>query len=478
MPSADLRDLIRSASDQRLLCIGDVMLDAYIYGEATRLSPEAPVPVLSRQDTTYMPGGAANTARNVAALGARTRLIGLRGNDETGERLQDSLQALDLIDAHLLMDPDRATTRKTRLVARGQHLLRLDEDTQGVISDSCEAELIAAIEEAADGATAILLSDYDKGTITPDVINAVLRAGARYTVPVIIDPKGKDITRYGPADLLKPNAQELSDMLQMPTNTDAEIEAALNLAMDASPVRAIVVTRAAQGLSFLERGKSVGHMHATVRDVYDVSGAGDTCLASLGVALSAGADLRSAADFALTASSIVVGKVGTAVASAQELLEHQQGAVIEQGDLLSLLNVWRGDGQKIGFTNGCFDILHSGHLHLLEAAKARCDRLIVGLNSDASVRRLKGDARPINDEVSRARLLGGLGVVDAVILFGDDTPLKLVKAIGPDLLVKGGDYTKETIVGASEVIQSGGEVFIVPLLEGHSTTKMIRKASE
>lgn len=478
MKTGRLNKLIMDAPQQRILCLGDVMLDDFVYGEVTRISPEAPVPVLQQGSSQQMPGGAANTARNLAALGVKTRLISIVGDDRAGEKLRDLLTEVPNIDTHLFVDPDGTTTQKIRLISGGQQLLRLDRDAENIGDRIDMEDVLAAVPEAAEGATAILISDYAKGVVSADLIGAVLQAGFENNIPVIVDPKGNDIARYGPVDLLKPNAKELSLMVDMPTGTDDEIEVALAMAMELSTAKAILVTRAAQGLSYIERGGDVVHRSGIARDVFDVSGAGDTALAALGLALSAGASLDTAADLSLLASGLAVEKPGTAVLSQAELLATGETTTFDLQGISAKAEEWRASGQSIGFTNGCFDILHPGHLRVLEEAKARCGRLIVGLNSDASVARLKGPQRPINDQAARARLLAGLSAVDGVVIFEDDTPASLISALMPDLLVKGGDYTADTIIGADTVLGAGGEVYIVPLLEGFSTTAMIEKTNQ
>ena len=476
MSSKRIEQLILDAPRQRILCLGDVMLDDFIYGVVERISPEAPVPVLKQNRIEQMPGGAANTARNLAALGVKTRLISVVGDDDAGEKLKTLLTAYENIDPHLYVDPDGTTTQKIRLLAGGQQLMRLDRDAQNLGERVDMDDLLEAIPEAAEGATAILISDYAKGAVGPDLIAAVLQAGLENNIPVIFDPKGVDIARYGPVDLLKPNAKELSAMVEMPTGTDGEVETALNMALELSTAKAVLVTRAAAGLSYLERGGAVIHCKGRARDVYDVSGAGDTVLATLGIALSAGASLGHAAELSLLASGLAVEKPGTAVLSPAELLTTQENGPLDLHTLAAKVDNWRKAGHSVGFTNGCFDILHPGHLRVLEEAKARCGRLIVGLNSDASVSRLKGANRPVNGQVTRARMLAGLSAVDGVVIFDEDTPAELIAKLQPDLLVKGGDYTEDTIVGADTVRARGGGVYIVPLLDGFSTTATIKKA--
>lgn len=473
-----IRSVLLAAGNQRIVCIGDVMLDEYVHGHVSRISPEAPVPVLHHVRTENMLGGVGNTARNLASLGVSTRLLSIVGEDQTGRTIIDLLKQTERVDGHVLSEPDFTSIRKMRLVSAGQQLMRLDHEAPMPISTAAEANLLKAFEEASAGATAIVVSDYAKGVVTPAIIAAVLRVGEEKKIPIIVDPKGRDLVRYGGVSLIKPNAGELAAITGLPTKTDTEVEAALVRAIELSSAQSILVTRAASGLSYLSRGGETVHMRGKARDVFDVSGAGDTSLAALGAALSAGSSLGIAAELALAASGIAVGKYGTATVSATEILSQNTRALLTLDTLDQKLADWRAAGRSIGFTNGCFDILHPGHLRVLEEAKVRCGRLVVGLNSDRSVRALKGEGRPVNDQVARARVLSGLSAVDGVILFDDPTPLRLITRIQPDLLVKGGDYTLETIVGAPEVVANGGSVHIVPLMEGHSTTATIARTQE
>lgn len=483
MSGTHLPDLVRAAKGKRVVCVGDVMLDRFIYGGVTRISPEAPVPIMRRTREAAMPGGAGNVARNLASLGLSVSLIGVVGDDGEGRELAALLGSIDGVDADLIAMRDRSTTLKTRFVAGGQQLLRVDAEDTSPIEAGPEAELIASIADEAESAGVIILSDYAKGAVTDGVIAAALEAGARHGIPVIADPKGRDFARYGGVDLIKPNASELAVAMGLPVETDQDVETALVAAQSVLPAKAIVVTRAAKGMSFAADGAPAVHLSGQAREVYDVSGAGDTSIAALALGLAGGGTLADAVSLAITASGIAVGKAGTATVSAEEVLSALQMGLRNGGvSYLSLdtamaqVATWREAGLTVGFTNGCFDILHPGHLRVLEEAKARCGRLVVGLNSDASVRRLKGPTRPVNDADSRARVLSGLMAVDAVVLFDADTPQDLIEALQPDLLVKGGDYTIDTIVGADTVQARGGTVHIVPLVDGQSTTAAIARA--
>lgn len=483
MARASLIELIASAAGKRIVCVGDVMLDRFVYGEVSRISPEAPVPIMRRTREAAMPGGAGNVARNLASLGLRTGLIGVVGDDPEGRELAALLGRLKDVETDLIAMRGRPTTLKTRFVAGSQQLLRVDAEEITSIDKSTEAEIVSSIHDMAAGAALIILSDYAKGAVTDEVIRAALAAGEAFGIPVIADPKGRDFKRYGAVDLIKPNGHELANAFSMAANSDQDVAAALKTAMHVLPAKAVVVTRAAKGMSYVSRKGEVTHRAGKAREVYDVSGAGDTSIAALALGLAGGGTLGQAVDLAIAASGIAVGKAGTATVSADELrgaleMGLDSGGVshIPLETAQSQVNAWRDAGLTVGFTNGCFDILHPGHLKVLEEAKARCGRLIVGLNSDASVRRLKGPSRPVNDAESRARVLSGLSAVDAVVVFEEDTPAALISALQPDLLVKGGDYTLETIVGADVVLARGGTVHIVPMVDGQSTTAAIARA--
>ncbi len=480
---SEIQSLLERVAGRRVLCVGDLMVDRYVYGEADRISPEAPIPVMTRRSETSMLGAAGNVARNVAALGASVDLIGLVGDDPEADALGRLIEAEARVEGHIVAERGRRTTVKTRFVASGQQLLRLDAEDVMAAGKKATRGLIDAIGDAAAGKGAVLLSDYAKGVATPEVIAAVVEAAAAVGAPVVVDPKGRSFAKYGKVRLVKPNARELSLTTDLPCDTDEEVERALAKALEDCEAEAIVVTRAGRGMSLAERGRPVRHLQGMARQVFDVSGAGDTALAALGVALASGLSLGQAVELAILASGVAVAKVGTAVVTPEELIEAEMArhqAPIE-AKLMTLDGVvkavarWRREGLRVGFTNGCFDILHRGHVSYLGQARAACDRLIVGLNTDASVRGLKGEGRPVNDLESRALVLAGLASVDAVTAFDAPTPLALIEAIRPDVLIKGADYTVETVVGAEVVQGYGGVVFLAPLVEGHSTTALIAR---
>ncbi len=485
MPDRELMSWLRAAANKRVVCVGDVMLDRFVYGAVARISPEAPVPVLRRARETAMPGGAANVARNLASLGLRAVVIGVIGDDADGRELSTQLANIPRIETQLVVEPRRPTTLKMRFIAGGQQLLRVDAEDTAAISPEAEQHIAQRLAEQVDrhAAAAILLSDYAKGTLTPGIIAAVHAAAMKAGIPVIADPKGRDFSRYGPVDILKPNAAELAEALGLPTETDMEMTSALAAARDRLAAKSIVTTRAARGMSFITEGGSAVHVSGTARDVFDVSGAGDTALAALAAARIAGAPLADCVGLAIAASGLAVGKAGTATVSVDELsaaletAHHAEGTgYLSLSDARARVDLWRQSGLRVGFTNGCFDILHPGHIRTLEQARAACDRLVVAINSDASVRRLKGEGRPVNDAQARAIVLASLAVVDAVVVFDEDTPFGMIKALEPDVLVKGGDYTRDTIVGADLVEARGGQVVIAPLVPGHSTTATIARS--
>ncbi len=479
MDLSNLQTLLARLSGARVLCVGDVMVDRFVYGDVTRVSPEAPIPVLARSREIVMLGAAGNVARNVAALGGEVSLIGLVGGDAEGHEAMRLVGADTGVEGFLLTDPSRPTTLKTRFVSGGQQLLRVDLEESRPAEGEVEQRLIRTIRDVATGCGVILLSDYGKGVVTDAVISAVREAG----IPVIVDSKARSFRRYGAVDMIKPNAAELAYATGLPTSTNAEIEIALEHALSLCEAKAILVTRAAKGISLGVRGEPVRHFPGVPREVFDASGAGDTTIAALGLALASGARIEDAIGFAMLASGVAVTKAGTAVVTPEELTEASITAHLAPAEakiatpqrLADEVARWRAKGLRVGFTNGCFDILHRGHVAYLNQARTWCDRLIVGLNSDRSVKALKGEGRPVNDLESRALVLAGLACVDLVAPFDEDTPLKLIEAARPDVLIKGADYTEDEVVGAREVRGWGGEVKLAQLVDGYSTTAAIAR---
>jgi D-beta-D-heptose 7-phosphate kinase/D-beta-D-heptose 1-phosphate adenosyltransferase len=481
-----LQTLLGAIVGARVVAVGDVMVDRFVYGEVTRVSAEAPIPILLLERESVMLGGAGNVARNIASLGARAALIGVVGRDAAGQEALAMIGDEPGIEGFLLTDADRPTTVKTRFVSSGQQLLRVDLEDVAPLGREIEQRLIRTIHDAARGAGAVLLSDYGKGVVTAAVIEACLTAARAEGAMLIVDSKARGFGRYGTADIVKPNAAELAYATDLPTASDAEIEAALAKALAMSQCGAILATRSAKGMTLAVRGEPVRHFHRPAPEVFDTSGAGDTALSALGAALAGDVDVHAAIELALLASSVAVEKAGTATASPDELIEAELAAhrapmeakVVTLAGMSRTLNRWRARGLRIGFTNGCFDILHPGHVSYLNQARAWCDRLIVGLNTDASVRLNKGPHRPVNCLEARAMVLAGLSCVDLVVPFDDETPEALITAARPDVLIKGGDYRLEDVVGYAYVTGYGGEVRLAAFIDGHSTTATIARLSE
>ncbi|MEQ8398843.1 D-glycero-beta-D-manno-heptose-7-phosphate kinase [Thalassobaculum sp.] len=487
IPDSQLAELVGRLADVRVLAVGDVMLDRFVYGAVERISPEAPVPVLRIEREQAMLGGVGNVVRNLRAQAASVCLVALLGRDEAAREIKGLLRDDVDIESHLLEEDDRPTTIKTRYIAGGQQMLRADRERAHAVATVLEEEIIARAEADLGQAQALVLSDYGKGVLTERVVRRMIAAARPSAIPVIVDPKGNDYGRYGGATLVTPNRRELTEATGLPTGSDSEVVAAAAALIERTGIEAVLVTRSQDGMTLLrsEALASPLHLPATAREVYDVSGAGDTVVATVAAALAAGIDLESACRLANAAAGIVVGKIGTATASSAELaavfrareLETGEAKTVTLEDALTHVSAWRGKGLTVGFTNGCFDLLHPGHISLLRQSKAQCDRLIVGINSDASVRRLKGEGRPIQNDASRALVLGSLASVDLVVIFGEDTPIDVIEALRPDLLVKGADYANKEVVGADVVRAHGGRVMLAVLEDGHSTTATIARAT-
>ena len=480
---ASLQRLIERMAGIKVLCVGDIMLDHFIYGTVDRVSPEAPIPVLRVTREARMLGGAGNVARNATALGASVSLVGAVGDDESGRDVAGLIQAESRLEGNLAVVAQRPTTVKTRFVANAQQLLRADREEASALDADSETRLLRLFDSELASADVVILSDYAKGVVTPRVAAHVVAAARAAGKPVAVDTKARDLTVFRGARVLTPNARELAAATGLPCVTDGEVEAAAGRLLAQYAFDGVVVTRSERGMSVVEPGSAPVHLPAEAREVFDVSGAGDTALAVLSLALAAGSSLSDAAVLANIGAGIVVAKTGTAVLHGEELLrslqtsemKSAQDKVLSVDQLVDQVRRWRANGLVVGFTNGCFDLLHPGHVTLLTKARATCDRLIVGLNTDASVSRLKGPGRPVNTELARAVVLAALAPVDAVVLFGDDTPLQLIRAIEPDVLVKGADYSVETVVGAADVQARGGKVVLIDLVPGQSTTSMIER---
>lgn len=485
----DLGTLISSFKSLRVMVVGDIMLDRYIYGDVTRISPESPVPVLSATREEKMLGGAGNVIANLRGLEVETTAIGLTGSDEEAQIVRGLIESCGASSVGLLTVADRPTITKTRFVAGHQQLLRVDEEKVIPLSSEVEDALLANIKTRLEGQQALVLADYGKGVLSQRVIAEAIAAATMLKIPVIVDPKGHDYSRYAGANVVTPNRKELAEATQnMPTDTDSEIEAAGRYLLTSSGIKAVVATRSQDGISVIREGEAPVHLATKALEVFDVSGAGDTVIAVLAASLAAKASLTDAATLANAAGGVVVAKVGTSIIKADEIAEKldlttspQTGFTYEWEEAREQVRRWQARGLKVGFTNGCFDILHAGHVNYLNDARRHCDRLVLGLNHDKSVRILKGPTRPVNVEQDRAAVMAGLASISMVTLFGateagaDNTPCDLIAKLQPDIFFKGGDYTIDKLPEAKVVQAYGGEVKIMGLTEGLSTTKTIEK---
>src|SRR5437879_4471078 len=483
----DFEALSQAIPRQTVLCVGDLMLDEFVYGEVSRISPEAPAPVIAVQRSETNVGGAGNVARNIASLGGRCIFAGLIGEDEAGAKLKAALAQENLIEAVLVSDPNRPTTRKVRFVSEhfSTHMLRADWELAVPAAPETEQRLIDAVLPQLARADIVLLSDYAKGVLTARVIRNVIDAAKKLGKRVIVDPKSANFAIYRGATLLTPNRKEFAEATRSRADTDQSIAAAAQDARVLADCEAMLVTQSEHGMTLVARGGEAIHVPALPVKVRDVSGAGDTVTAVLALALAAGADWETALRMANAAAAVAVGKKGTATVTPAELrrktqpepsLAAEEKIVPVGGDLDAHLAEWRRQGLRIGFTNGCFDILHPGHVKVLTAARGACDRLIVGLNSDASVKRLKGEGRPVQDERARSEVLAALEAVDLVAIFEEDTPIDLITVAVPVVRVRGGDYTREQVVAYEIVEAAGGEVVLVDILAGHSMTSLVDRA--
>jgi D-beta-D-heptose 7-phosphate kinase/D-beta-D-heptose 1-phosphate adenosyltransferase len=470
--------------DRTVLCIGDLMLDEFNYGGVNRISPEAATPVIGvyRQET--MIGAAGNVSHNIVRLGGQSIFIGVVGEDEAGRKLMNELAEVRSIESYVLVDRSRITTRKVRFVSEhhSSHLLRADWEQPTRIDADLEKTALDRALAALPRVQSVVLSDYAKGMLTPNIIRGVIDAARKQGTPVVVDPKGTDYTRYRGATVVTPNRKELADATRLPVSSRAEVEAAAAEVARIIDCEAILVTLSEDGMMLLQRGAQPVYVPAHPVRVRDVSGAGDTVVAALSLMLAIGADFESAMRAANGAASVVVGKRGIATVSAAELrarilpaasLAPEEKIIHDWKVLDERLFEWRRQGLRIGFTNGCFDLLHPGHVRLLTEARGACDQLIVGLNSDASVKRLKGEGRPVQEQQARAEVLAALEAVDVVVVFEQDTPLELIRRVRPRVLVKGADYTVEEVVGREEVEATGGEIVLVDLVPGYSTSNLL-----
>jgi D-beta-D-heptose 7-phosphate kinase/D-beta-D-heptose 1-phosphate adenosyltransferase len=482
-PEADLLAAVRLLGRTSVLVVGDVMLDRYVYGQVERISPEAPVPILAIDRELAIPGGAGNVVRNLTALGAAVAFISVVGDDQAGSDLTALIGGQPNIEPWLLVQGGRITTLKTRYLSAGQQLLRADREETSPVQPRLAERLLRIARDAMAATSITVLSDYQKGLMTGGLPTLLIAAAREAGRPIIVDPKGPDYARYAGADVVMPNRTDLAEATGMRVDTEAAIVAAATALRQRHGFGAVLVTRGNDGMTLLDNSGAL-HFPAEAAEVFDIAGAGDTVAATLAAGLAARLDLPVAVRLANIAAGIVVGKVGTAVAREADLvaalspLGGTLRKIASREAAIEHVQRWHHKGWRVGFTNGCFDLLHPGHLRLLEEARAACDRLVVGLNSDAGARRLKGAGRPVQPEAARAAMLASLASVDLVTVFEEDTPEALITALHPDLLVKGANYTLDQVIGGDLVRGWGGRVALVDLVAGHSTTATVERIGE
>jgi len=474
-------------ASKRILVVGDVMLDKYIWGEVGRISPEAPVPVVRATHSSEQPGGAANVALNLAHLGAKVTVAGFTGKDGDALLLADALRRNEITPIFVASD-EYPTITKLRILGGRQQMLRLDTERLTARPDADHDRLLASIAEVVAGFDVVVLSDYAKGVLAPRVCQQIIAAARSNQIPVLVDPKSADFTRYFGATTICPNLSELTAAVRHKTGSECrELKFLLDEAQQMVAefgLEFLTATLSEKGIA-LVRSDGRFEAPAIARQVFDVSGAGDTVIAVLALCLASKLPAETAIQLANVAAAVVIGKVGTAPVEKHELLAalapeialHAENKLLSRTEAAVRAALWKRNGERVIFTNGCFDLLHVGHIAVLEQARRFGDRLIVAINSDRSVSELKGPTRPIVGERERARVLAALAAVDAVIIFDEPTPLEAILALRPDVIVKGGDYAVETVVGATEVMAWGGEVKIVPIVEGFSTTRLIEKGA-
>jgi D-beta-D-heptose 7-phosphate kinase/D-beta-D-heptose 1-phosphate adenosyltransferase len=482
MQRKDAESLFNRAKEINALVIGDLMLDEYLWGKAERISPEAPVQVVDVKREDLRLGGAGNVANNLVALGCSVSVCSVIGGDENGTILRRVFTGKGIDADGVFEDPMRTTSRKTRILAANQQIVRIDRESKDAIHREFEDKILQFLHDRRSEWSVILVSDYMKGVLTPKILSAIIEIGSSLGIPVVIDPKGNDYSKYRGATIITPNRKEAEAASRIPITDEENLNAAASTLLSSGEYQALLVTRSAEGMSLYLRDGSVTHIPTVAREVYDVTGAGDTVMATLGLGLACGLGFAESARMANVAAGIAVGKVGTSTVSPAEITgsishEHMDSDVkIKNLDVLaSIIEAEKARGKKVVFTNGCFDLLHVGHVRYLQKARTYGDLLVLGLNSDNSVRRLKGEKRPLIGEKERAHILAALDCIDYVVIFEEDTPIRLLEALKPSILVKGGDYTPDTVVGKDLVESYGGRIELVEFVDGRSTTNIIEK---
>ena len=482
MNAFELEKLVLNLGRPRVLIVGDLILDQYLSGDVTRISPEAPIPILTARRSEDRLGGACNVAANLAAMQAEVDIVGVLGEDGWGRALRDLLAEQGIDTGGCVLDRTRPTIQKTRLMSGSQQMLRVDHEDARPVHGEALAALLKLLPERVRRAQAVVLSDYGKGVLTPEVIRCAIEAARAAGIPVLVDPKGDDYMRYRGATLVTPNRKEAEQALGRRLARLDDVASGAAELIARCELQAAVITLGPEGIYFRTRAGTSGHVPAQARAVFDVTGAGDTVIAQLGFHLASGLELGLAVQLANAAAAIVVGRLGTHAVTRSELA----GAIVERADgagkvlatreeLDRQLAAWRKQGKRIVFTNGCFDVLHVGHVTYLRFAKGYGDVLLVGVNEDESVRRAKGPARPVNPLADRMEVLAALECVDAVASFAEDTPKHLIERVTPNVLVKGADWADKGVVGREWVEAHGGQVVLAPLVPGKSTTGILER---
>ncbi len=481
MNPAELQGLIDGLGTPKVLVIGDLILDRYVIGDVSRISPEAPIPVLAARSQDVRLGGAGNVAANLRTMEAKADIVGILGAEGRGRQLMELLQQIGVNSDGCVVDPERPTTEKTRMMSGVHQMLRVDwEESQPISPELCR-RLSSGLGARIDASQAVVLSDYGKGFLADELIRDVVARARKAGVPVLVDPKGTDYSRYRGATLITPNKKEAEEALGRPIAGLEEVPAAAEELMAVAELDAVVITLGADGMYFKTRDGRSGRVPTVARAVFDVTGAGDTVISQLAVGLAAGVSLEASVHLANNAAGIVVARRGTAAVTRSELRAAlgsgggRAGKVLAPDDLDRAVAEWRSAGKRIAFTNGCYDVLHAGHVDLLRYAASKADVLLVGVNDDASVRRLKGADRPVNELGDRLEVLAALESVSAVVPFPEDTPARLIEQVTPHVLVKGEDYADKPVVGREWVESHGGQVHLAPLRPGRSTSAILAR---
>lgn len=482
MDRKKIESLFARSKEIRALVIGDLMLDEYLWGRADRISPEAPVQVVDVMREDLRLGGAGNVVNNLVALGCKVSVCSVIGADDNGTLLTQVFTGMGVDLDGLFEDPDRRTGKKTRVMAAHQQIVRIDRESKDALKPFFENLLISYLQDNVRDFNVLVVSDYLKGVLTTRVLDSVVALGKDAGIPVVVDPKGNDYSKYRGATILTPNRKEAEQASGISINDEATLNQAAARLLERLDLSALLITRSEAGMSLFRSALDPLHIPTVAREVYDVTGAGDTVLATLSLGLAAGLSLDDCAKLANTAAGIVVGKLGTSTLKPAEILdeigrEHRDSNnKIKNLDVLTeIIAAEKSRGKKIVFTNGCFDLLHVGHVKYLQKARSFGDILVLGLNSDASIKRLKGEKRPLIAEEERAHILAALDCIDFVVVFDEDTPLNLIESLKPSILVKGGDYTLDGVVGREAVEADGGRVELVQFVDGKSTTNIIEK---